>query len=48
MISLHNVDPMLSLLYLLGSNFDPFPFQVLNHPQTAGISRFDHRLFAIL
>ena len=51
MISLHTVDPMLSSLYLLGSDFDPFPFQgvlSLELPQTAGISRFDHRLFAIL
>ena len=51
MISLHTVDPELSPLYLLGSDFDPFPFQrvlSLELPQTAGISRFDHSLFAIL
>ena len=51
MISLHTVDLMLSPLYLLVSDFDPFPFQSvlsLELPQTAGISRFDHRLFAIL
>ena len=49
-INLHTVDPMLSPLYLLGSDFDPFPFQrvlSLELPPTAGILRFDHRLFAI-
>ena len=51
MISLHTVDPMLSPLYLLGSDFDHLSFRrvlILELPQTAGISRFDHKLFAIL
>ena len=46
MISLHTVDPMLTRILRW-----PFPFQrvlSLELPQTEGISRFDHRLFAIL
>ena len=51
MISLHTLPPILSPLYLLGSEFDPFLFHgvlSLELPKTAGRVRFDHRLFAIL
>ena len=51
MISFHTIDPMLSPLYLLGSNFYPFPFQrvlSLEIPQMARTPRFVQRFFAIL
>ena len=50
-ISLYTVDSMQSPLYLLGSDFDHFPFHRvfgLNYPQKEGRSRFDHMLFANL
>ena len=42
---------MLSPLYLLGSDLDPFPLQrvlSLELPQMTGVLRFDDRFFAIL
>jgi len=49
--SLQIVELMLSPLYLLGSDLDPFPFHrvfSLELPQTLCKSKFVQRLFAIL